>query len=158
MQSKNNTIHIYFVQNECSFILFLFKLFRNSLLFIHFFRVQKLKFHGEDQSVLGDSLLRFAAIGIFAYSTFNIVVGALSVHRDPKNLLILATGGISIIQVCINATIFLYQSRNLSRIEHDLFSQFCKQRKTISSSRFVQKLKSTKNWLSNFGLFEDYLL
>ena len=70
-----------------------------------FFRVQKLKFHGEDQSVLGDTLLRFAAIGIFAYSTFNIVVGALSVHRDPKNLLILATGGISIIQVCINATI-----------------------------------------------------
>ena len=66
-----------------------------------FFRVQKLKFHGEDQSVLGDSLLRFAAIGIFAYSTFNIVVGALSVHRDPKNLLILATGGISIIQVFI---------------------------------------------------------
>ena len=66
-----------------------------------FFRVQKLKFHGEDQSVLGDTLLRFAAIGIFAYSTFNIVVGALSVHRDPKNLLILATGGISIIQVIV---------------------------------------------------------
>ena len=51
--------------------------------------------------MLGDTLLRFAAIGIFAYSTFNIVVGALSVHRDPKNLLILATGGISIIQVPI---------------------------------------------------------
>ena len=71
-----------------------------------FFRVQKLKFHGEDQSVLGDTLLRFAAIGIFAYSTFNIVVGALSVHRDPKNLLILATGGISIIQVFIYPFIF----------------------------------------------------
>ena len=65
------------------------------------FRVQKLKFHGEDQSLLGDVLLRFAAIGLFAYSTFNIVAGALSVHTDPKNLLILATGGISIIQVRI---------------------------------------------------------
>ena len=69
-----------------------------SSLFSHF-RVQKLKFHGEDQSVLGDVLLRFAAIGMFAYSTFNIVAGILSVHTDPKNLLIMAVGGISIIQV-----------------------------------------------------------
>ena len=64
-----------------------------------FFRVQKMKFHGEEQSVLGDWLIRFAAIGIFAYSTFNIVAGGLGVHNDLKNLLILATGGITIIQV-----------------------------------------------------------
>ena len=49
--------------------------------------------------MLGDVLLWFAAIGMFAYSTFNIVAGILSVHTDPKNLLIMAVGGISIIQV-----------------------------------------------------------
>jgi len=70
-------------------------------IFLGFLRVQKLKFHGEDQSVLGDALLRFAAIGMFAYSTFNIVAGILSVHTDPKNLLIMAVGGISIIQVML---------------------------------------------------------
>merc|ERR1719445_2422404 len=36
-------------------------------IFLGFLRVQKL-FHGEEQSVLGDFLLRFAAIGMFAYS------------------------------------------------------------------------------------------
>ena len=68
-------------------------------IFLGFLRVQKLKFHGEDQSIMGDWLIRFAAIGMFAYSTFNIVAGGLSVHTDLKNLLILATGGITIIQV-----------------------------------------------------------
>ena len=72
-----------------------------------FFRVQKLKFHGEEQSVLGDFLIRFAAIGMFAYSTFNIVAGGLSVHSDPKNLLVLATGGITIIQVYKNIVTYL---------------------------------------------------
>ena len=58
-----------------------------------------MKFHGEEQSVLGDFLIRFASIGIFAYSTFNMVAGGLGPHSDLKNLLILATGGITIIQV-----------------------------------------------------------
>lgn len=38
---------------------------------------------------------------MFAYATFNIVAGGLSVHSDLKNLLILATGGITIIQVML---------------------------------------------------------
>ena len=58
-----------------------------------------MKFHGEDTSLLGDNLLRFAATGIFAYSTFNIVAGGLGVHTDLKNLLVFATGAITIIQV-----------------------------------------------------------
>ena len=58
-----------------------------------------MKFHGEDQSFLGDTLLRFASTGIFAYSTFNIVAGGLGVHTDLKNLLVFATGAITIIQV-----------------------------------------------------------
>ena len=58
-----------------------------------------MKFHGEDTSILGDKLLRFASTGIFAYSTFNIVAGGLGVHTDLKNLLVFATGAITIIQV-----------------------------------------------------------
>ena len=44
---------------------------------------------------------------MFAYSTFNIVAGGLSVHSDPKNLLVLATGGITIIQVYKNIVTYL---------------------------------------------------
>ena len=58
-----------------------------------------MKFHGEDTSILGDKLLRFSSTGIFAYSTFNIVAGGLGVHTDLKNLLVFATGAITIIQV-----------------------------------------------------------
>ena len=64
-----------------------------------FFRVQKMKFHGEDQSFLGDILLRVSAAGIFAYSVFNVVAGGLGVHSDLRNLLVMAVGGITIIQV-----------------------------------------------------------
>lgn len=84
------------------------------------FRVQKLKFHGEEQSVLGDFLLRFAAIGMFAYATFNIVAGGLSVHSDLKNLLILATGGITIIQVMLQLLFITdAQRRRIHSNDHD---------------------------------------
>ena len=60
-----------------------------------------MKFHGEDQSILGDLLLRFSSLGIFAYSVFNIVAGGLGPHTDIKNLLVFATGAITIIQVVL---------------------------------------------------------
>ena len=69
-----------------------------------------MKFHGEDQSFLGETLLRFASCGIFAYSTFNIVAGGLGVHTDLKNLLVFATGAITIIQViytCCGNSLFI---------------------------------------------------
>ena len=78
-----------------------YKLQLDHLLTLHF-RVQKLKFHGEDQSILGEGLLRFSSLGIFAYSTFNMVAGGLGVHTDLKNLLVFATGAITIIQVFYN--------------------------------------------------------
>ena len=62
-------------------------------------RVQKMKFHGEDQSFLGDILLRVSAAGIFCYSVFNVVAGGLGLHSDLRNLLVMAVGGITIIQV-----------------------------------------------------------
>ena len=61
--------------------------------------MQKLKFHGEDQSFLSDVLLRVSAAGIFAYSVFNVTAGGLGLHSDPKNILVMGVGGITIIQV-----------------------------------------------------------
>lgn len=62
-------------------------------------RVGKLKFHGEAQSYLGDVLLGVSATGIFAYSLFNVIAGGLGIHTDLTNLLVMAVGGITIIQV-----------------------------------------------------------
>ncbi len=64
-----------------------------------FFRVGKLKFHGEAQSFLGDILLGVSAIGIFGYSFFNLIAGGLGIHTDLTNILVMAVGGITIIQV-----------------------------------------------------------
>jgi hypothetical protein len=66
-----------------------------------------MKFHGEDQSFLGDILLRVSAAGIFAYSAFNVVAGGLGVHSDLRNILVLAVGGITIIQVRFLGGLFL---------------------------------------------------
>jgi hypothetical protein len=68
--------------------------------FLPFFhRVQKLKFHGEDTSSLGNVMLVFSSCGILAYSTFNVIAGGLGRHNDIKNLLVFGTGAISIMQV-----------------------------------------------------------
>ena len=85
-----------------------------------FIRVQKMKFHGEDQSILGDLLLRFSSCGIFAYSTFNIVAGGLGSHTDLKNLLIFASGAITIIQVVLQLLFITdAQRRRIHSSSHD---------------------------------------
>jgi hypothetical protein len=66
-----------------------------------FLRIQKLKFHGEDQSSLANVLLLLSSCGIFAYSGFNIVAGGLGEHTDMKNLLVFAVGAVTIIQVML---------------------------------------------------------
>ena len=82
-----------------------------------------MKFHGEDQSFLGETLLRFASCGIFAYSTFNIVAGGLGVHTDLKNLLVFATGAITIIQVI--HTCFGNHLRNAIMTRKHILSEKC---------------------------------
>ena len=62
-------------------------------------RVQGLKFHGEDQSSLGNILLILSACGILGYSTMNVISGGLGAHNDIKNLLVFGTGAIGIMQV-----------------------------------------------------------
>ena len=83
-----------------------------------------MKFHGEDQSILGDLLLRFSSLGIFAYSVFNIVAGGLGPHTDIKNLLVFATGAITIIQVVLqvlqidNVFYFFASCQNAIHLNH----------------------------------------
>ncbi|TRY73432.1 hypothetical protein TCAL_01516 [Tigriopus californicus] len=66
-----------------------------------FLRVQKLKFHGEDQSMLSNILLFMSGAGIFAYSMFNVIAGGLGRHTDMKNILVFGTGAISVAQVLL---------------------------------------------------------
>jgi hypothetical protein len=125
--------------------------------------VQKLKFHGEEQSVLGDFLLRFAAIGMFAYSTFNIVAGGLSVHSDPKNLLVLATGGITIIQVMLQLLFITdAQRRRIHSTSHETkkpgrqvvtFLLLCNITMWIVYTFEVQKVKDSPVQLKFFGFY-----
>ncbi len=63
--------------------------------------MQKLRFHGEDQSSLGANLLFFSACGIFSYSTFNVIAGGLSRHDELKNVLVFGAGAITIPQVLL---------------------------------------------------------
>ena len=58
-----------------------------------------MKFHGEESSILGDYLLRIAACGIIAYAVFNIIAGGLGDYTDLKNLLVLSTGAVTVVQV-----------------------------------------------------------
>ena len=64
-----------------------------------------MKFHGEDQSILGNALLLLSACGIFGYSAINIIAGGLGVHSDMKNILVFGTGIITIPQVSLDKKI-----------------------------------------------------
>jgi len=132
-------------------------------IFLGFLRVQKMKFHGEEQSVLGDWLIRFAAIGIFAYSTFNVVAGGLGVHSDLKNLLILATGGITIIQVFLQLLFITdAQRRRIHSNDHDAskpgrqvvtFLLICNITMWVIYTFEVQKVKDSPVQLRFYGFY-----
>jgi hypothetical protein len=77
-----------------------------------------MKFHGEDQSFLCDVLLRISAAGIFAYSAFNIVAGGLGLHSDLRNILVMAVGGITIVQVRIACIYFYEACTYLHEVQH----------------------------------------
>lgn len=64
------------------------------------YRVQGLKFKGEEQSDLNDILLRVSAFGLFVYSVFSIIAGSLAALTSEPNLLVMITGILSIVQVC----------------------------------------------------------
>ncbi|QQP38573.1 Uncharacterized protein FKW44_019182 [Caligus rogercresseyi] len=79
-----------------------------------------MKFHGEESSILGDYLLRVAGFGIIAYAVFNIIAGGLGDYTDLKNLLVLSTGGITIIEAILQLLFITdAQRRRIHSLNHD---------------------------------------
>lgn len=87
--------------------------------FCHF-RVRALKFRCEDQSNLNDILLRISAFGVFLYSVFSIIAGALNALESDPNLLVCVTGSVVVLQVVLQLLFIADVSRRRVHLpEHD---------------------------------------
>ena len=66
------------------------------------YRARELQFHSDHQEELGNILLRVSAIGIYAYSLFSMIAGALTppTTEEPP-LLVLINGLLSLVEVFI---------------------------------------------------------
>jgi Otopetrin len=83
-------------------------------------RVQGLKFRCEEQSNLNDILLRVSAFGLFIYSVFSVIAGALNAHKDDQNLLVTITSAVAILQVVLQLLFIADVSRRRVHLpEHD---------------------------------------
>lgn len=87
------------------------------------FSVSKLKFRCEETGNLNDILLRISAFGVFIYSAFSIIAGALNI--DPYNihepsLLVTATSSVVVLQVILQLLFIADVSRRRVHLpEHD---------------------------------------
>lgn len=87
---------------------------------IGFIRVQSLKFRCEEQSNLNDILLRISAFGLFLYSVFSVIAGALNAHKEDQNLLVTVTSAVAIFQVILQLLFIADVSRRRVHLpEHD---------------------------------------
>ncbi|XP_040571544.1 uncharacterized protein [Lepeophtheirus salmonis] len=128
-----------------------------------FIRVTKMKFHGEDSSILGDYLLRVAACGIIAYAIFNIIAGGLGDYTDLKNLLVLSTGGVTIIQAVLQLLFITdAQRRRIHSLNHDnvkpgrqvvTFLLICNLTMWIIFTFEVQKVQGSPVQLKFYGFY-----
>lgn len=83
-------------------------------------RVQNLKFRCEEQSNLNDILLRVSAFGLFIYSVFSVIAGALNLIDSEPNLLVTVTSGTAILQVVLQLLFIADVSRRRVHLpEHD---------------------------------------
>jgi Otopetrin len=79
-----------------------------------------LKFRCEEQSNLNDILLRISAFGLFLYSVFSVIAGALNCHKDDQNLLVTITSAVAILQVVLQLLFIGDVSRRRVHLpEHD---------------------------------------
>jgi hypothetical protein len=79
-----------------------------------------LKFRCEEQSNLNDILLRISAFGLFIYSTFSVIAGALNALESEPNLLVTVTGAVAILQVVFQLLFIADVSRRRVHLpEHD---------------------------------------
>lgn len=84
------------------------------------FRVQNLKFRCEEQSSLNDILLRISAFGLFVYSVFSVIAGALNAHKEDQNLLVTIVSAVAILQVVLQLLFIADVSRRRVHLpEHD---------------------------------------
>lgn len=97
----------------CVEITYFFQLF-------FFFRVSKLKFRCEETGNLNDILLRISAFGVFVYSAFSIIAGALNLLTSEPNLLVTVTGSVVVLQVVLQLLFIADVSRRRVHLpEHD---------------------------------------
>ena len=88
--------------------------------FFLFSRVQNLKFRCEEQSNLNDILLRISAFGLFVYSVFSVIAGALNAHKEDQNLLVTIVSAVAILQVVLQLLFIADVSRRRVHLpEHD---------------------------------------
>lgn len=90
------------------------------MFFRFIFSVQKLKFRCEQQGNLNDILLRISAFGVFVYSAFSIIAGALNALKSEPNLLVCITGSVVVLQVVLQLLFIADVSRRRVHLpEHD---------------------------------------
>lgn len=79
-----------------------------------------MKFRCEDQSNLNDILLRISAFGVFVYSVFSIIAGALNFLVSEPNLLVCVTSSVVVLQVVLQLLFIADVSRRRVHLpEHD---------------------------------------
>lgn len=86
------------------------------------YRVQSLKFRCEETSNLNDILLRISAFGLFIYSVFSVIAGALNsyINPDDQNLLVTVTSSVAILQVILQLLFIADVTRRRVHLpEHD---------------------------------------
>lgn len=95
--------------------------------YFRFCSVSKLKFRIEEQGNLNDILLRISAFGVFIYSAFSIIAGALKLAVTPfpsfeaePSLVVCATASIVVLQVVLQLLFIADVSRRRVHLpEHD---------------------------------------
>lgn len=79
-----------------------------------------MKFRCEQQGNLNDILLRISAFGVFVYSAFSIIAGALNALTSEPNLLVCITGSVVVLQVVLQLLFIADVSRRRVHLpEHD---------------------------------------
>lgn len=69
---------------------------------------------------MNDILLRISAFGLFLYSVFSVIAGALNIHKEDQNLLVTVTSGVAILQVVLQLLFIADVSRRRVHLpEHD---------------------------------------
>lgn len=69
---------------------------------MYFFRVRRLRFHGDHGSPLRDLLLRVSILGVFAYALFSLISGTVvGLALDIPSLLVAGASGLVLLQVSL---------------------------------------------------------